>query len=81
MFLLNLHNKLQENITEKIFGAITYSQEPIINTLDNFKQDISQEYSKESFSALYNKFYDSKNPLKFVINGNEGQNHFNFDEL
>lgn len=74
-------NKLQEYITEKIFGAITYSQEPIINTLDDFKQDISQEYSKESFSALYNKFYDSKNPLKFVINGNEGQNHLNFDEL
>lgn len=74
-------NQLQESITQKIFGAITYSQQPTVNTLDKFKENMLKDFSEESFSERYNKFYDNKNPILFDIREDENEINFTFDEL
>jgi Zn-dependent protease with chaperone function len=59
--------KLQKQITEKIFEAIRYQGETKVITSDKFLEEFKHEALSNSFSKIYNGYYDNKNPILFDL--------------
>ncbi len=55
----------QEQVTHKIFQAVSYAKEEIKNSLTNFETDFSETYEKESFDPIFNQYYDNHSPVTF----------------
>lgn len=73
----NISN-LQTRITEKLFSNIKYSG-PIINKEnEQFIEDYTKEYRTNSFSKLFNNYYDNKNLSQIDIEKTSTDNQ-NFD--
>ena len=60
--------KTQKELTNKIFNNVQYQGEPISIPFEEFKNEYRNEFSKNSFSKIYNGYYDNKNPILFDIN-------------
>ncbi len=59
--------KTQKQLTQKLFEKIEYSETPILNSLENFKLEFQNEFVKNTFSKVFNGYYDDKNPIPFDI--------------
>ena len=75
-------SKLQKQISDKLFEAISYEGEikeiPSISFLEEYKK----ETLTNSFSKIYNGYYDSKNPINFDLsNGKSNVDKITLDEL
>ncbi len=68
ILLFEYEEKIQEEITEKLFSAVTYAESTTSLDFDKFKTDYSQTFNKNSFPIEYNGYYDNKNPIEFDVN-------------
>jgi len=59
--------KTQEDLTTKMFATINYQALPVSIPLEDFKKQFQSEFLKNSFSAIYNNYYNDKNPLEFKL--------------
>ncbi|WP_025743683.1 M48 family metalloprotease [Aquimarina pacifica] len=69
--LFNNVQKTQERITKETFKDIKYSETPTINSLENFKIEFNKEFKKNTFSKVFNGYYDAKNLMPFDINASK----------
>ena len=60
--------QLQESLTEKLFAKVNYQEKPVFNSLDSFQKSFKEDFVKNSFSKLFNGYYDTKNPIHFDLN-------------
>ena len=60
-------SKLQNQITDKLFEAISYKGETKVIASDKFLEEYKKETISNSFSKIYNGYYDSKNPIIFDL--------------
>jgi Zn-dependent protease with chaperone function len=68
ILLFENEEKIQEEITEKLFSSVTYSESTTSLDFDKFITDYSQTFNKNSFPTVYNGYYDNKNPIEFDVN-------------
>lgn len=68
ILLFENEDKIQEEITEKLFSAVTYAESTTSLDFEKFKTDYSQTFNKNSFPREYNCYYDNKNPIEFDVN-------------
>lgn len=59
--------KTQKTLTDKIFKEVIYPGESKAITCEVFQSDFTEDFFKNSFSKIYNGYYDTKNPLHFDI--------------
>lgn len=59
--------KTQEELTNRIFKDVVYKETPTASSLDEFKMEFKKDLSKNSFSKVFNGYYDNKNPISFNI--------------
>lgn len=60
--------RIQEQITERIFSSINYAETPKSLDLATFKADYLYTYNQNSFPNAYNGYYDNKGPFEFDVN-------------
>lgn len=68
ILLFKNEEKIQEEITEKLFSAVTYAESTTSLDFEKFKTDYTQTFNKNSFPIEYNGYYDNKNPIEFEVN-------------
>ncbi|WP_293302971.1 M48 family metalloprotease [Pedobacter sp. UBA4863] len=68
ILLFENEEKIQEEITEKMFSTVTYAENTTSLDFEKFKADYSQTFNKNSFPTEYNSYYDNKNPIEFDVN-------------
>lgn len=59
--------KTQIEITQKLFTNVVYSGECSALPVEIFQSNFKEDYLKNTFSKVYNSYYDIKNPLFFDI--------------
>ncbi len=59
--------KTQKELTNKLFKKVQYTETPVINSLEHFTSEFEEEFVKNTFSKVFNRYYDDKNPLPFDI--------------
>jgi len=59
--------KLQKQLTDKIFEAVSYQGETKVITSDNFLEKYKQQALSDTFSKIYNGYFDRKNPVIFDL--------------
>lgn len=59
--------QLQESLTQRIFADVPYTKEKHFCSLQEFTLEYEKNYDTNSFSPLYNGYYDSRNPLSITI--------------
>jgi Zn-dependent protease with chaperone function len=57
----------QRELTDQIFKEIHYQGETTSLRFDGFQKQFTEEFYKETFSKIYNGYYDNKNPTYFEI--------------
>jgi len=73
---------LQKQITDKLFESINYQGETKVIASDEFLEEYKKETLSNSFSKIYNGYYDSKNPINIDLNHSKPFNDkITFDEL
>lgn len=60
-------DKLAETLTNKIFEQVNYPGEVSSNTLDNFIVQFEANFKNNTFSPVYNGYYDNKSPVRFEL--------------
>ena len=66
-------NRIQEFVTEKLFGAVQYASTPAIKTTEQFIVDYKTTFIDGSFPKVYNGYYDNKGlELNFSPGDNDG---------
>lgn len=60
--------KTQKGLTDRLFDEIKYEGEVSSISFEEFKTAYKVEFSKSTFSKIYNRYYDDKNPSFFEIN-------------
>ncbi len=60
-------DKLQKQLTKQIFKEVVYEGDTVSLSLEKFEQVHLEEFEKNTFSKVYNRYYDSKNPLKIDL--------------
>lgn len=63
--------KLQKQISDKLFEAVTYEGEVKEIVSASFLEEFKNETLINSFPKIYNGYYDSKNPQIFDLNNGE----------
>ena len=71
--------KTQIEITEKIFKDVIYSGECSALTFEIFQSNFKEDFLKNTFSKVYNGYYDNKNPLFFDIDKIEQSSIYNIE--
>ncbi len=75
-------SKLQKQITNKLFEAVSYQGETKEIAHEKFLGEYKREMLSNSFSKIYNGYYDSKNPINFDLNHDKPNGvKITFDEL
>lgn len=59
--------QLQESLTQRIFADVPYTKDKHCCSLQEFTLEYEKNYVANSFSPLYNGYYDSRNPLSITI--------------
>lgn len=62
----NIENT-QQLLTKSMFSKIVYAQSPQTITLDTFKEEYSDQFTKNTFSKIYDGYYDVKKPIPFLV--------------
>lgn len=76
--LFNDIEKLQENLTKKLFSFLENADELAKLQIEDFKTQYHNDFENNSFNKMYNGYYDHKNPNYFDIitaTGVVNQNH------
>jgi hypothetical protein len=63
---------VQEKLTQNLFEGVSYEGEVVYASDKYFRETYTEEYQKNSFSPIYNNYYNSKDPQfseLVVING------------
>jgi len=60
--------KLQKQLTDKTFEAVSFNGDTEVITSDKLLDEYKQEALSNSFSKIYNGYYDQKNPIDFDMN-------------
>ena len=80
--LLSEPVKTHKEITNALFNDLINLEESITVTNSVFKVEYTEEYAQNSFSKLYNGYYDNKNPIFFELEKLEdGPNYLQIEEL
>lgn len=74
-------NSVQVKITGKLFSNIPYKEQVKTNSLSDFKSEYETEYLNNSFSTIYNNYYDNKAPIIFDFNNRSNDDIINSDNL
>ncbi|MBF4465323.1 M48 family metalloprotease [Flavobacterium sp. LC2016-12] len=53
--------QLQNKFTNKLFSAVTYSNEVVFHENEKFFQEYENDFLSNSFNDFYNSYYDDKN--------------------
>lgn len=61
----NFTEKLQQEITEKIFSKVEYADSPVSMNTGEFSKEFMAVVAKNTFDPIYNEYYDNKNPNVF----------------
>lgn len=59
--------QLQERLTQKIFVDVPYTKEKQVLRLQEFSESYEKIYVANSFSPIYNEYYDRRNPLPIAL--------------
>ncbi|WOD43610.1 M48 family metallopeptidase [Hwangdonia lutea] len=59
---------LHETFTTKMFAEVKYEETPKTLSLDGFKDEFKKEHLKNTFSKVFNGYYDNKTLVPFEIN-------------
>jgi Zn-dependent protease with chaperone function len=80
--------EMQKQLTKKIFESVEYQGETNYVTFDKFQKTYKEKVIANSFSNLYNGYYDNKNPTNFEIsscgqltNENDVQDFFSDEKV
>ena len=65
--VLSNSNETQKRITENLFKNIEYKETPQENSLEDYKKDFIKEYKENSFSEIYNGYYNDKTIEEFDL--------------
>lgn len=57
--------KTQKQITEQMFNRVPFAEIPSTVSLPIFQQEYQNSFTQNTFSKVYNAYYDNKNPIKF----------------
>jgi Zn-dependent protease with chaperone function len=79
--LLNDSENLQRIFTDKAFELVEYQEEVVNNSLGKFENEYVKELDSNSFSKIYNGYYDNKNPLIFDLDKPQNLCVIEFSEL
>lgn len=60
--------KIQEEITAKLFSAVSYNGNTVELELEKFQDEYIHTSQKYSLPKEYNSYYDNKQPLEFDVN-------------
>ncbi|WP_196892564.1 M48 family metallopeptidase [Aureivirga marina] len=71
--------KIQEEFTFNFFKQIEYKGETSTISFQEFERKYVENHLKNTFSDLYNEYYNTKNPVIFDINESSSKD-VNFDE-
>jgi len=66
--IFNDITQLQKQITNKLFESVIYQGETKEIAHEIFLEEYKREIVSNSFSKIYNGYYDSKNPINFDLN-------------
>lgn len=58
------YQKWEKERTDALFGEIKYKEVPTRFSFESFEREFYHEFEKNSFSNIYNGYYDEKNPTK-----------------
>jgi Zn-dependent protease with chaperone function len=74
--------KNQEEFTNWIFKDVKYTGNITSNLFANFKTAFEKEYFENTFSKIYNGYYDNKNPVPFDIDKENSEDQdISFEDL
>ncbi|MFP9099332.1 M48 family metallopeptidase [Flavobacterium sp. RHBU_24] len=73
MTLFSNPEKMQRDITEKLFSAVNYDGAVSWHTYEDFEQEYTKERGNNSFSKMYNNYFDDTNLSKINVSDYEGQ--------
>ncbi|WP_308131089.1 M48 family metallopeptidase [uncultured Flavobacterium sp.] len=71
---------LQKQLTNKLFENVSYPEDTMVMSSDQFIEEYKQQVQLNSFAKIYNGYYDNKNPI-FDLNGNPAESKIDFNEL
>ena len=57
----------QKELTAKMYSTIQFQAEPKFFTVEEFQTEYTRKFYANTFSKIYNGYYDHKNPLLFEI--------------
>lgn len=74
--------KTQKEFTQKIFSTVSYSEGPNQLPLSEFQTDFQKQFTNNTFSKLYNGYYDDKKPIYFELEEiNTASENIRFEDL
>lgn len=80
--ILNIKNNIAKRISDSVFEKINYPLNPTELTTEDFLIDYTDNFDKNSFSPLYNQYFNFTNPvLDNVDLTNTDCSTFQIDEL
>jgi hypothetical protein len=65
--LINNIEEVQRRLTDDLFKAFNYEGETRTLPFENFQEEYSGRFTDNAFPAVYNGYYDNKNPVIFDI--------------
>uniref|UniRef100_UPI004048BF6F M48 family metalloprotease n=1 Tax=Roseivirga sp. TaxID=1964215 RepID=UPI004048BF6F len=60
--------RTQKELTQRVFNGVHYQGEVTSIPFEEFQAEYREEFSGNSFSKIYNGYYDNKNPIQFDTN-------------
>lgn len=63
--LFNKIEKWQKLLTDFVFNGVKYSEHPSQLEFKQFKEEYTLNFKRDTFSKIYNGYYDNRNPLIF----------------
>lgn len=73
--------KLQQEVTNQVFKEIKYEKEVEVMTFEEFQSQYKKDFLDNSFSKVYNGYFDNKNPMQFEVTKDRPLESFTIDEL
>lgn len=73
-------SKTEEKLTTKLFSNVKYQKDKIDLDFETFTSEFEKQFKKDSFDAIFNGYYDNKNP-DFNAKENVAANDISFEEL
>lgn len=65
--IFNDPENVMKMVTQHIFSGVEYTGTTIFNTLESFQSTMTERHNQNTFSSLYNGYYDHKGPNPFSM--------------